>query len=198
MIAILDRSRLTGRLFYCLISLLLAVCPAHGSSPATTTVSDIVYRGDGTPASGTLLISWPEFSSADGYAVAAGSMSLTIGAGGAISVALVPNAGGTPAGTYYKVVYKLDFGATSTEYWSVPATSPTTIAAIRATEALFGHNSSADKKSSALSFANAAIGVADAVAGKQIVDSAKFNEGLGKVIDGVVECLNASVWSKTK
>jgi len=47
------------RLFCCLISLLLAVRVA-GQAPAgsTTTVQDVVYRGDGTPASGTLVISW--------------------------------------------------------------------------------------------------------------------------------------------
>lgn len=66
------------------------------------------------------------------------------------------------------------------------------------TEGLFGHNSGNDKKQAALSFASAAIGVSDAVSSKQIADSAKFNEGLGKVIDGVVECFNASMWAKTK
>src|SRR5579872_1929816 len=127
----LTASRLTGRLFYCLISLLLAVRLAHASGPATTIISDIVYRGDGTPAAGTLLISWPAFISADAHSVAAGSMNLTIGAAGAISLALVPNVGADPAGTYYTVVYQLSDGTSSTEYWSVPATSPTTIAAVR-------------------------------------------------------------------
>jgi hypothetical protein len=43
------------------------------------------------------------------------------------------------------------------------------------------------------------IGTAnDAVAGKDIVDPAKFQDGLGKVIDGVVQCLNSSAWSKSK
>jgi hypothetical protein len=36
----------------------------------------------------------------------------------------------------------------------------------------------------------------DAIAGKDIVDAGKFQDGLGKVIDGVVLCLNASVWCK--
>lgn len=30
----------------------------------------------------------------------------------------------------------------------------------------------------------------------EVVDPQKFTEGLGKVIDGVVQCLNASVWAK--
>jgi hypothetical protein len=40
------------------------------------------------------------------------------------------------------------------------------------------------------------MGVSGAVESKQIGDAEKFTEGLGKVIDGVVECLNASVWKK--
>jgi len=36
----------------------------------------------------------------------------------------------------------------------------------------------------------------DAIANRQILDENKFKEGLGKVIDGTVECLNASLWAK--
>jgi hypothetical protein len=71
-------------------------------------------------------------------------------------------------------------------------------AIVHGIEALFGHNSSNDKKDAALSFASAAIGLADAVANKDVADAARFREGLGKVIDGVVECLNASVWAQAK
>jgi hypothetical protein len=38
----------------------------------------------------------------------------------------------------------------------------------------------------------------DAVAAKDIIEPQKFTEGLGKIVDGVVECLNASVWAKAK
>ena len=38
----------------------------------------------------------------------------------------------------------------------------------------------------------------DAISSRQIVDEAKFKEGLSKVIDGAVECLNASIWAKAK
>ncbi len=122
-----------GRLFSCLISLLLAVGVSRGADPGKTLVSDVVYRADGTPAAGTLLITWPAFTTADNKAVAAGSLSVTIGPAGAVNIQLVPNEGATPDGSYYKVVLKLNDGSTSTEYWTVPAASPTTIAAIRAT-----------------------------------------------------------------
>lgn len=97
------------RLFCGLLTMLLAVeMAAQAPAGSTTTIQDVVYRADGTPASGTLVISWPEFTSANNLAVAAGTMAVDIGPQGAISLALVPNAGGTPDGTYYKVVFKLD------------------------------------------------------------------------------------------
>ena len=71
-------------------------------------------------------------------------------------------------------------------------------AIVHGIEALFGHNSSSDKKDAAHSFASAAIGLADAVASREVMDADKFREGLGKVIDGVVECLNASAWARAK
>jgi hypothetical protein len=121
--------RRLGRLF-CL--LLLTAAAAFAVGPSTTMISDIIYRADGAPAAGTLLISWPAFTTRDGKAVAAGSMSLAIGPSGALTVLLAPNEGATPAGTYYKVVFKLDDGTTNLEYWTVPVLSPTTISAIRA------------------------------------------------------------------
>ncbi len=122
------------------ISLVLALLMALGLSPtlqaqgpALTTISDTVYRADGTAASGTVLISWPSFQTAEGDAVAAGDLSVTIGPLGAFTAQLVPNVGASPAGTYYVVVFQLDDGTVRTEYWAVPATSPTTIAAVLTT-----------------------------------------------------------------
>src|SRR4051812_25414139 len=128
-----DPSRLTGRFFYLLVAFLAAFETARALPPVTTTVSDIVYRADGTPAGGTLLITWPQFSTADNKAVAAGTMNVPIASDGVLNVTLAPNAGASPAGTFYKVTYKLDDGTSSTEYWTVPSASPTTISAIRST-----------------------------------------------------------------
>jgi hypothetical protein len=106
---------------------------SRAQGPGLTTVSDTVYRADGSPAAGTVLISWPSFQTAAGDAVAAGNLSVTIGPLGAFTAQLVPNVGASPAGTYYSVVLQLDDGTVRTEYWAVPATSPTTIAAILTT-----------------------------------------------------------------
>ena len=95
-----EARRLLGRLFYLLLSVLVALVSSQAQAPATTTISDVVYRADGTAAGGTLLISWPAFITSD------------------------------------------------------------------------------------------------AITNRQIVDEAKFKSGLAKVIDGTVDCLNASIWAK--
>ena len=63
---------------------------------------------------------------------------------------------------------------------------------VQATEELLGGKTGADKKAAALSVIQNAASVD---ANRNIADPQKFQEGLGKVVDGVVECLNASVWA---
>jgi hypothetical protein len=67
---------------------------------------------------------------------------------------------------------------------------------VQGTEALFGAESGEQKKKAALEIVGAAINVADAVRMKQIVDPGKCTDGLSMTIDGVVMCLNASLWAK--
>lgn len=102
---------------------------------ATTTVQDTVYSANGTPASGTVLVSWNAFTTAGGQSVPSGNLSATIGAGGVLTIALVPNAGSMPMGSYYTAVYHLSDGTTSREYWVVPVTvaggGAVTLAAIK-------------------------------------------------------------------
>lgn len=63
-------------------------------------------------------------------------------------------------------------------------------------EGLFAGRSGSDKKNAALGFVTAALSMTDAIAANDVVDPQKFTDGLGKIIDGVVQCLNASVWAK--
>lgn len=69
-------------------------------------------------------------------------------------------------------------------------------AALHGAEALFGEGGGEQKKKAALEVVGAAINITDAVEAKQIVDADRFTAGLSSIIDGVVECLNASVWAK--
>jgi len=124
----LYRSRF-WRLFL-LVPMLLSAAVAQ--APPKTTIRDTVFRADGAAAQGTLLISWPGFTTAGGQAVAAGTTSTMLGAGGVLSVALVPTQGATPATTVYTVVYQLS-DMVKTEYWLVPTSSPANLATVRVT-----------------------------------------------------------------
>ena len=63
-------------------------------------------------------------------------------------------------------------------------------------EGLFGNKPGADKKTAAMSFLENALAMTDAVAAREIINPEKFKDGISKIIDGAVECLNASTWSK--
>ena len=67
---------------------------------------------------------------------------------------------------------------------------------IQGAEALLGSKSGVEKKDAVLKIVAAAINVADSIEEKQIADGDAFSAGLSTVIDGVVACLNASIWHK--
>jgi hypothetical protein len=67
---------------------------------------------------------------------------------------------------------------------------------VHAVEGLFGSKTGSQKKDAALNFVAAALTLTEALSTKDVVDEDKFKGGLSKIIDGVVECLNASVWAK--
>jgi hypothetical protein len=118
-----------------LISVLLTVMTVAGvAQVATTQVADTIYHADGTVATGTVLISWPAFTTSNGDSIPSGSASAVIAAGGALSVHLTPNTGATPIGSYYTAVFHLDDGSVSREYWVVPSnTMPVKVSAIEST-----------------------------------------------------------------
>lgn len=69
-------------------------------------------------------------------------------------------------------------------------------ALVNGIEGLFGGKSGTEKKDAALTFLENAMATVDAVSAREIVDPAKFRDGISKIIDGTVECLNASSWAK--
>lgn len=129
----LQASRRRWRLFYLSLgcALLALAGQIFAQGPALTTVSDTVYRADGSPAAGTVLISWPPFTTAGGATVAAGNTNVALGTSGSFSAQLAPNAGAVPAGTVYTVTYQLTDGTVKTENWSIGMTSPETISQVR-------------------------------------------------------------------
>ena len=69
-------------------------------------------------------------------------------------------------------------------------------AAVHSVEVLFAHKSGQDKREAALSLVGEAVGISGSFNDQPIADEVKFKDGLGKIIDGVVQCLNASAWAK--
>ncbi len=90
------------------------VCCAQAVS--TTTVQGTVYLANGQAGSGTLHLSWPAFTTANGQSVAADSVTIAIAPDGFVSVKLAPNRGVTPAGLYYTAVLYMSDGTASTQY----------------------------------------------------------------------------------
>jgi hypothetical protein len=104
---------------------------AHAQALSTTTVQGTVYLANGQPGAGTLVLSWPTFTTGSGQLVVANSTTETIAPDGFVSVNLAPNLGATPAGQYYTAVYYLSDGTTSTQYWVVPAGPQATLGQVQ-------------------------------------------------------------------
>jgi hypothetical protein len=69
-------------------------------------------------------------------------------------------------------------------------------ALVNGIEGLFASKSGSEKKDAAMSFLQNALAMTDAVAAREIIAPDKFRDGISKIIDGTVECLNASTWCK--
>lgn len=63
-------------------------------------------------------------------------------------------------------------------------------------ESLFGNKSGPEKKDAAMLFLQNALSTVDAIAAREIIDPENFRNGISKIIDGTVQCLNASTWCK--
>jgi hypothetical protein len=125
--------KLELRLGLGLCLLWMALCgAANAQGVSTTTVQGTVYLANGQPGSGTLVVSWPAFTTANGQAVAADSTTVTIASDGFASVNLAPNLGATPAGLFYTAVFYMSDGSTNTEYWVVPAAAQASLGAVQA------------------------------------------------------------------
>lgn len=110
---------------------LWAAVAVSGQEIARTQISDTLFNADGSRAVGSLRISWKSFTGADGSTVAKNSVELDI-VDGVVSLALAPNLGAVPEGTYYSVEYRLNRGERSNELWIVPdSPEPVSIADIR-------------------------------------------------------------------
>lgn len=105
---------------------------ARAQAVSTTTVQGTVYLANGQAGSGTLVVSWPAFTTAAGQLVAADNLTVRIPADGFLSVNLAPNQGATPAGEYYTAVLYMSDGTVHTQYWVIPAAAQASLAQVQA------------------------------------------------------------------
>ena len=99
----------------------IGVGPARATPPLTT-IQDLLFRADGTPVNGTLLITWKAFVASDNSNIPANTLRVPV-SGGLLRVKLVPTTTAISA-TSYTVMYLWWTGElTTTEAWSVPAST---------------------------------------------------------------------------
>jgi hypothetical protein len=93
------------------------------AAPPLTTIQDVLYKADGTPFNGTLLIEWRSFEAVDTSNIATSSLSAPI-VNGVLRVQLIPTTNAS-AGAYYSVRYSSDGKIQFQETWGVPPSSTT-------------------------------------------------------------------------
>ena len=91
------------------------------ADPALTTIQDTLYKANGAPFGGFVLIEWQSFQAADSSNIATSNVTVPI-VNGILYVQLVPNV----SGSSYAVRYVSDGKIQFEEIWVVPA-SPTTL-----------------------------------------------------------------------
>lgn len=109
-------------------STLITTCAVAQS---LTEIRDTVLNADGSPFTGTVVITWNGFTGPTGGTISPLSTSAKI-YNGALSVLLVPTTTAS-AGTYYQAVYNSNDGlVTWSEIWQVPPSSiPLTLSQVR-------------------------------------------------------------------
>ena len=123
------------RFVFLCVAAAAAVFSANLCAQTRTSIRDTLYNADGSRTAGQIEITWNGFRSADGKTIAAGKITRRI-TDGVLDLALVPNAGTTPAGTSYAVTYLLASGLSYAETWVVPQSdTPVSLAAVGASVA---------------------------------------------------------------
>jgi hypothetical protein len=115
-----------------LIAALLLTSAFAAATCNTVTVADTLYDDNGNLLNGTVtIVNTMTITGADGCVVPAYTSKKATVTAGVLSVGLVPNTGSTPTGTYYTAEYHVS-SKYFTENWTVPASGPSNLAAVRA------------------------------------------------------------------
>jgi hypothetical protein len=107
--------------FFAGVGLFVCCALRLGAAPALTTIQDTLYKADGTPLNGVVIITWPSFVAADGSKIGAQTLTVPVPSG-YFQVALVPTVGASTT-VAYSVRINSAGKNQSTELWSVPQSS---------------------------------------------------------------------------
>ncbi len=100
------------------------------AQPPLTTIQDTLYKADGTPFNGLLIISWNSFLADNQANVVSQSITVQV-VGGLFQVQLAPTADANPP-SFYTVTYNSDGKVQFQETWVVPvSTTPLRISDVR-------------------------------------------------------------------
>ena len=116
------KTKLRGLSEVCLLLFSVLFAARVWAAPPLVTIQDTLYRADGAPYSGFLVIEWKSFEAPDQSAIAMQELNLRI-YNGQFKVRLVPTT--TAPGASYRVRYVSDGKVQFTETWAVPPTSAT-------------------------------------------------------------------------
>jgi hypothetical protein len=89
------------------------------AAPPLTTVQDVLYKADGSPFNGFLLIDWRSFEATDSSNIATQSLTVPI-VNGVVRVQLVPTTNAVSGSASYRVRYNSDGRIQLEETWAVP------------------------------------------------------------------------------
>ena len=91
------------------------------AAPPLTTIQDVLYKADGTPFQGILVVEWKSFDAADTSNIATQSLTTRI-LNGVLRVQLVPTTNAATVASY-SVKYSSDGRVQFQETWGVPPSS---------------------------------------------------------------------------
>lgn len=111
----------------------VALCTLAWSTPQLTTISDVLFKADGTRFNGIAQIAWMNFESGNATNIAAQSRTVRI-IDGNLFVRLTPTTNAVP-NAFYKVKYNSDGRVQFQETWVVPpATATLRVRDVRSTD----------------------------------------------------------------
>ena len=112
------------------VAILCMVAGSLFAQPATTTIQDTLFKADGTPFNGSVVVTWNNFQTQDAAAIGQQTATFPI-VNGAVFVQLAPNTNAIPVNNY-TANYESDGLVQFTEIWAVPpSTTPLRLAAVR-------------------------------------------------------------------